>query len=162
MHPGRRSLGSSQHRSRIVEGSGRATGPASRMSRMRPPSCWATSRPERAPTLPDRFALVPVSGQFARLASFRTSEERGRRTATVPVPADTAWDTPAPAGSTKVNGPGQNRSARGANDDGSVPTSPCSRSMESISRRIGFDSGRPLARNKLRTALGFDASAKTP
>ncbi len=162
MRPGRRMRGSSEHRSRIVEGSGRDTGPASSTSRTRFPSCRATSVPERAPTLPERFALVPVSGHFPLRAKSRTSEERGKRTATVPVPADTASGTRAPAGSTKVKGPGQNRSASGANAAGSVPTMPDKASKESISNRIGLDSGRPLARNNLLTACGFKASARSP
>lgn len=154
--------GSSETKSTIVEGWECRTRPASRTRGTRLPSCATTSSAERPPARPERFALVPVNGQLAPRPSARTNAERGNRTATVPVPAVTASGTSSRAGSTSVSGPGQKRSAKGPNALGRRRTIRSRRASESISKRIGLDSGRPLTRNRFCTARQLDALASSP
>ncbi len=162
MQPSRSTCAPAPVRSTMVDGTGLFTRPASRISERRSPSCAATSAAERAPVRPERLALVPVSGHLACRTSALTSGERGKRTATVPLPAVTNDETLGVAGSTSVKGPGQNRRARTANAGGLSATIPSSLRKESSSNRMGLSSGRPLSRNNSLRADPFRASASRP
>src|SRR4030042_4304310 len=92
----------------MVEGRPPGQGPASRSRSTPGPNSWATSWASSKAGLPERLALVPVTGKPREATRRQVTDCRGWRTPMVLVPPVSQPGKPGRAGKIKVRGPGQN------------------------------------------------------
>src|ERR1022692_4400883 len=137
-------------------------GPPSRMQSMRFPRdrrMWSAVVGE----IPvKRFALGAATGTCAASISAKATGCAGIRTPTVGNPAVTMSGTSVVLGTTRVSGPGQNRSAKMRAASGHDEASWAIISRLLTCTMIGLVPGRPLTSKILATALASSAFAPTP
>ena len=102
----------SPRNSTIVDGTNSPASPVSRINGIRSPNCRSTSSALAQVIEPDKFALVPVSGDPNSSIKLQTISFFGHRSAIRRVFAVTFSGNRFDASTTTVNGPGQQACAK--------------------------------------------------